>query len=462
MRVGYYPILIFYFNTIYMKIRIGNDIKLDVYLSKDNIKDTINIKSVQCYLINTTQSSYPACQSTSYDINTCGLPKYHIMPCEKRVDNYFWRCDNYWIKAPYDGFGVNPEWDSVYIKNHHPLFFTNKYLAESHSTPESNRIEVIFPALDQRTIGVYDLLIIAQIYEPGYNDNNTKTISVDYGNVFELVSHSNEADVNDNTTITVGYSSDSDATDIKIIEPNITKVFVGNVGFVTAQAIPVNSKNNKLQWEIEDKHFSLESGDGNVMRFKGISVEDPTNPIYTAKAKVFLVNNPDVYKEVEITTTNYAQRLGVGASIPSGSSVYYNDEILINAFVVTQNGCNVFDYFLNDQWNYAVQFNEVVNQYVVIDRLEDGTISIINKNTSSSDVEFTLTLTSVIPTQNGEYPTRYVRYTLKPMTSTQQTDDYTVSGKYNEDNNSIDLTRRYGENVQIDVSNLDKINWKVY
>lgn len=445
-----------------MKIRIGNDIKLDVYLSKENIKDQINIKKIQCYLINTTQDPYPACPSTKYDVNTCGVPKYHVMPCEKRTDNYFWRCDNYWLKAPYDGFGVNPEWDKVYVKNH-GVCFTNKYLASCNSTADPNRIEVLFPAKDQRQTGVYDLLIIADIFEPGYSDDNTKRITVDYANVFEIVSHSSEADSNDNTTISVGYPSESDVTSVCIMEPSITRVFVGNYGFVQAKALPENARNNQLQWEIDDTHFELISGDGNVMSFVGKCVPDITNPEYTGKAKVFVKNKPDVFAEVDITVTNYADKLMIGCSRPSGSSLNYNEELIINPFVKTQNGCIIQDYKNAEGENlYAVEFNEVVSDYVTVDRFEDGSVSIINTNNTSSDKDISITFTSVIPTESGEYPTEIVRYTLKPVTDSASRDDYVVSGVYNEDTNNIDLTRQFGGKVSVDVSDLDKLNWKLY
>lgn len=445
-----------------MKIRIGNDIKLDVYLSKENIEDQINIKRIQCYLINTTQDPYPMCQSTEYDVNTCGVPKYHVMPCEKRIDNYFWKCDNYWLKAPYDGFGVNPEWDAVYVKNH-GMCFTNKYLAKSNSTADPNRIEVLFPAKDQRTIGSYDLLIIADIFEPGYNDNNTKTITVDYANVFQLVEHSSEADVNDNATITVGYPSESDVTAIEIVEPNITKVFVGNTGFVQAKALPENARNKELQWSIDDDAFELVNGEGNVMSFIGKYVIDPTNPTHTAKAKVFVKNKPDVQKEVDITVTNYANKLMIGCSKPAGVSIPYNEEVIINPSVKTENGCIMYDYKdVNGDWQYAVNFNEVVNDNVVIDRLEDGSISIINKNSTMSDRRFSIAFTSAIPTESGEYLTDVVRYTLKSVQDSQLKDDYVISGTYNQETNNIDLTRQFGGKVNIDVSELDKLTWKVY
>ena len=91
-----------------MKIRIGNDIKLNVYLSKKNIPDTVNIKSIRCVLVNTNTDQCCQCPSTAYDINGCGLPKYHILGhchpnvCNNRLRGIFVYYRNCWKKKCVD------------------------------------------------------------------------------------------------------------------------------------------------------------------------------------------------------------------------------------------------------------------------------------------------------------------------------------------------------------------------
>ena len=206
------------------RIRIGNDIKLSVHLFTSTY-DPINIHSVQAYLINTTtqsqleqqiKSAYEEYDNvlhskdikyisrfpmepysdgyccTGYDICQCGEPTYNVKPR---------RC-----RFVYRGFGVYPHTFDAY-KNHlyakqcpdadkimHAEDMYNKlnkfikYQAHVESSDDINRIYVYFPGKDQLSVGVYKLIIVAQIYQPGYSKfNNLKTITVDYNDVFQLV-----------------------------------------------------------------------------------------------------------------------------------------------------------------------------------------------------------------------------------------------------------------------------------
>lgn len=92
--------------------------------------------------------------------------------------------------ASYNGFGVTPDWNSIYKPL--PKRSDVEYIANAAATSKQNIVEVMFPAEHQLHTGVYSLIIIAKLYAPGYNAQNLRTITIDVPNVFELVKTSQE------------------------------------------------------------------------------------------------------------------------------------------------------------------------------------------------------------------------------------------------------------------------------
>lgn len=231
------------------KIRIGNDIRLNVGLNTSAL-DPININSIQVFLINTTLQSdlearikqacdvynaaaedksikyisrYPiepvtGCyHSDKYNICHSGCPTYHVRP--------------FCPKPPYCGFGVYPHsfdgftnhlWaiddltrfknEIIDAKNAYKEFeHLIQYRAIAESTANSNVIAVYFPAADQKELGVYKLVVVAKVYAPGYSKfTQFKTITIDYDSVFELVSASDMSGGDGANIITVGTSTTTD------------------------------------------------------------------------------------------------------------------------------------------------------------------------------------------------------------------------------------------------------------
>lgn len=165
-------------------IRIGNDIKLDVTIQELNGMDIINIKSIKCFIINTTPMLQDHC-GTQYEIRRCGLPGYYAHPVQE-----------------YHGFGVYPRFPKIWHHNLCPYYgqFGRHYLkpinkhhnhcefiAPVKALEERNKVRVFFPATAQMLCGLYSLTFVIDLYEPGYHSNNLRTITVDYNNIFELV-----------------------------------------------------------------------------------------------------------------------------------------------------------------------------------------------------------------------------------------------------------------------------------
>lgn len=186
---------------------------------------TVNIKSIEAFFVNTTVQEqlqpvnsgkmrfinrFPIepvigqYMSTAYNVNGCGYPSYHAFP------------------QAYTGFGVNPKWNDIYKQI--PCPNVTKYRAVVNAT-SSDTIEVIFPAEDQLFTGVYKLIIVAKLYEPGYN-NNLRVVTIDRGNAFELVDSSSE-ETNPSTGMYVDIDNtsyiDTDAEDRYTIRGKLNK-----------------------------------------------------------------------------------------------------------------------------------------------------------------------------------------------------------------------------------------------
>ena len=190
-----------------MKVRIGNDIRLQVRVSCG--EEPVNLLSVQAVIVNRTLEDkvkkefkkknrfmhrFPIepftneFQSTAYNINSAGNPQYKVA-----------------VPNPYNGLGVNPNW-----KNNKPFkeMDVTRYFSGVSRTVESDTVVVIFPAAAQMFDGQYDLVLKAQIYDAGYS-NNARMITIDYKNVFELVKSSEDSDVDQPVEIHVNSQSDT-------------------------------------------------------------------------------------------------------------------------------------------------------------------------------------------------------------------------------------------------------------
>ena len=120
----------------------------------------------------------PYYQPTPYDICSSGHPGWRAYPMRH-------------LYMPYAGFGVHPHWGGLY-KPLHRINNSTEYIANVMATKDQNIVEVSFPARAQRFTGMYKLIVVAELYAPGFNNHNLKTITVDVPNIFELVNSSEE------------------------------------------------------------------------------------------------------------------------------------------------------------------------------------------------------------------------------------------------------------------------------
>ncbi len=99
-------------------IRIGTDVRIKVNIvDGEKTVNPINVKHVECYLINTTEentyfaSRFPQepvsdqYEASEYHVNTCGHPVYFTYPDQH-------------IVPVYQGFGLHPNWSRIYPMHH--------------------------------------------------------------------------------------------------------------------------------------------------------------------------------------------------------------------------------------------------------------------------------------------------------------------------------------------------------
>lgn len=115
--------------------------------------------------------------ATPYDVCNSGYPTYRAYPHPYHV-------------MPYHGFGVHPCWGGIYKAL--PHINDVEYKAQVSATRHQHVVEVSFPARAQLYTGTYKLVIVAEVYAPGFNAANLKTITVDVPDVFELVKTTEE------------------------------------------------------------------------------------------------------------------------------------------------------------------------------------------------------------------------------------------------------------------------------
>ena len=197
------------------KIRIGNDIRLNLTLRGPRTYDQASIKKLACYLINTSVADFYTGETCCNDphmyghpcFNRCGCPQYHVYPhC----------CRPYHHDCRLSGRGCNPCAGApcippAYCKPFDRVLagYDDKfcYTAYSKVLPKANSIQCYFPAKDQLFCGVYKLVVVAEMYEPGWGRTDLHTYTMDYGDVFQLV--------DDKTGASGDITIDADTDDIE-------------------------------------------------------------------------------------------------------------------------------------------------------------------------------------------------------------------------------------------------------
>lgn len=243
------------------RIRIGNDVRLNLTLKGNKTYDQANIKELRCYLINTTVSDYdplihdccaPHACHNPYTLHRCGCPSYHVKPTCTACDHRCFDCHaghNVHVGCnPAQGCGpLRPNYchpfhcddhhcccynhldECLRCDDHHRHFgpmgcdivapYYNpdfKYVAPSKVLPKKNQIQVYFPAKDQFMCGNYKLVVCVVVFEPGWGRCDLHTYTIDYGEVLQLVDDSSAAQGDITVDVDTDSLANTNITDIKL------------------------------------------------------------------------------------------------------------------------------------------------------------------------------------------------------------------------------------------------------
>lgn len=191
------------------RIRIGNDIRVQTTLHELKDFDATMIKQLRCYFIpNIEEAVNPFPQTydpAQYTICNCGKPKYNVFPCNIYAPHWF---------PGYDGFGVN---STPFIR------FEKEYLAPSRLLAEQNKIEAYFPAVDQKLLSEYRVVIVLTLYQAGWGTDNLRTYTIDKGIVFALTS--DDRDIDTDTTIDLDVPYVTSITVPKVLKLEDQSIF---------------------------------------------------------------------------------------------------------------------------------------------------------------------------------------------------------------------------------------------
>lgn len=420
-----------------MKIRIGNDIALNIHLSQKYIKDPINIKNVQCIVVPGECCSDTPFTPSKYDINRCGLPVYHMLPC----------CDGAsYSMRQYNGFGVDIKKDEVYVADC-CCNNDNQCRLEVRSMGAPDSFMAFFPAYNQRVVGKYKLIVVAELFEPGYDKNNLRTVTIDYPDVFELVSSSSEADAASSVSIQVGNGSDPTITDICISPASITDVIAGNLGMIVATVCPSTNNNQNFLWQFDDTYLNVFDDKGSTLVFKTSRIPVTADGKYNTTITCYAADNLEVKKEVPVTVYNCLDHIDIATPIDASKlstdltgtngdvtitnlyeSIKYGESGVFVPTVVLQNGDKVSCFADGDTMKYAVDVYCVDGaEYIdtgyrsdALDadkqpmRMIDGTVQFKNVNESGITQQVKFCLVSNISNLNGEKKAFYYTAQLAP------------------------------------------------
>lgn len=231
--------------SIIKKIRLGNDVRLKIQLALTESTDHANIQHLRAIFVNSTLkeklrkeykkknrffSRFPHepfmdeyCPS-EYNINCSGYPRYKAI-----------------VANQYNGFGVYPDWKKCSPVKEMPI---TEYQSEVTSTVDRRVVSLLFPAEAQMYEGVYDLIVTARINAPGFK-GNTRTVTADYKNLFELVRDS-ETGIDSPVQIEINNNADENPLeDVYVVAGSYTddniKLKRNDRGVVNIDVSPITS-----------------------------------------------------------------------------------------------------------------------------------------------------------------------------------------------------------------------------
>lgn len=457
------------------RIRIGNDIRLRINLLDMKGVDTINIKSIKVYIINTSREKekadkianctkfisrfpcephHPAFEPSAYDLNLAGLPRYYAYP--EHHCHYF-----------YHGFGLHPDWSHIYpVEN-----CTNdtEFIAPVQATEYKDQVDAYFPANSQLYCGVYKIVVVARIYQPGYGLDNLRTITMDYNNIFRLVDDS--TGTNSDVTIEIGAASEVGVQGLEL--SGSTDMIVGETQFISTVFTPSNATNKQITCTTSGSSVETVALSSAGFVARATQLPNPAAGDTYGTVVVTSYDNSSVSASIKIKVHNYATAVTLGTnnsiSIPAKTSITVNPSVLLESADIVTN------YKISGKTHNAAQlvvdgiyikmqdgpdlYEPLYGNYATVTEVGNMSNDIIITNNGINTIPAILRvkIVSNIVDEHKQNIEKTFDIQLQPSTAVTTEDKYIQSGVYNKQNSNIQLYRSDNTIVNVDLS--DELGW---
>lgn len=430
-----------------MKVRIGNDISLNVTLIYNSDNSSVNINSAKAFIINASKegefqeylrnktrfvSRFPvepyvdAYSSTAYDIKSCGYPTWNAYP-----RNY--------VYGTYSGFGPNPGWEHIY--RHMPKHNLTQYQAEVKYTGDRSKIRVLFPAEAQLYTGKYNLVVVAKVYEAGYSVDNLKTITIDYEDVFELVARSQDGI---DGAVTINVSSSQHGDHVRAVDIfGTSEIGIGMTGVLASMVTPNTVYDRSVTWSVADRdiqYLTIIDAQSNYCKFIATGLPgDEESQELTISGGQTTINGVQLYAGGFTAITVPAN---CGITVTPVNEELQDTQIYILNYTVTsilKSGTGSI-YYVNDSDQSTTVYlgcavDHATLQYTISTASYEATIYATSNESWNVRGEYTIT--------------------IKRDYSGDNSDVYVNSGQYNGDpsnGGNVALTLTNGQQVNVDLS----------
>lgn len=438
-------------------IRIGTDVRIKVNIvDGEQTVNPINVKHVECYLINTTEeSTYFASrfpqepvsdqyEASEYHVNTCGHPVYFTYPDQH-------------IVPVYQGFGLHPNWSRIYPM--HDKANSDAFRAPVFAGEGMGQVVVLFPAEAQKRCGTYKLVIKAKIYQPGYSMiGNLRTITMDYDDVFTLVEDSSQAD--SDATIVIENEHAIHVEEVNVYGDD--DVILGQSKDITVEVRPDSATNKHIAYYVNGDAATISNKTDHGFTMTGANISDPLSGKETMTVTAISVDDPSKATTKTITVHNYCTAVDIKGR--SGAIIIpHGESITVNPVAFTEDG-NYYASFnidgqivtavsveLSDHGPYPGPHMLAEVDMDVLDN-EANDVVLTNRNSTSMTERAYLKLTSKVKNATDGYKTTYIAVLLQNASTEPEGDVYVTSGELDNDGH-VNLGRSDNQTVSVDLSN---------
>lgn len=440
-------------------IRIGTDVRIKVNIvDGEQTVNPINVKHVECYLINTTEeSTYFASrfpqepvsdqyEASAYHVNTCGHPVYFTYPDQH-------------IVPVYQGFGLHPNWSRIYPMHHRAD--SDAFRAPVFAGEGMGQVVVLFPAEAQKRCGTYKLVIKAKIYQPGYSMiGNLRTITMDYDDVFTLVEDSSQAD--SDATIVIENEHEIHVEEVKAYGDD--DVILGQSKDITIDVLPTLATDKRIAYYINGT-ATISNKTDRGYTVTGTSIADPFSGKETTTVTAISVDDPSKSATKTITVHNYCNTVDIKGR-DGAIRIPYGKSVVVNPVVFTEDG-NFYSSFNIDGQIVTTVSAQITNQgprpvgvpshaaEINIDVLDNEANDVVltNLNSTTTTEHCYLQITSKVASEGGiGYLTGKIPIILEPEATEPAGDVYVTNGELDNDG-YVNLGRSDNQTVRVDLSN---------